>query len=93
MINPSSDFEHAKCVGQDPVYWDPDAHDHKRLGGWKVCWMCEEAKDICMDCPAIQACYRFAIRTGENWMIRAGSEWERGRPLNRRRPRVNRALL
>ena len=85
MTHMIRNLEGAACWGQDPLYWDPDAHEHRRLKGWKVCWMCEEAKDICVGCPVIKTCYQEAVETHENWMIRAGSEWSSGRPRARRR--------
>ena len=47
------DLSGAKCYGQDPAYWDPDLHEHGKMAGWRACWMCDEAKDICLGCPAL----------------------------------------
>ena len=83
-------LEGAACYGQDPAYWDPDLHEHGKMAGWRACWMCDEAKDICIGCPVLLKCYEEAVETHESHMIRAASEWVNGQPRRRSSLRRNR---
>lgn len=74
------DLSGAACVGHDPGMWDPDMHFHVLLGRGNPCWMCDDAVEICLGCPAYWGCYRQAQRTKESFMIRAGYAWTSGRP-------------
>lgn len=81
------DLSGALCVSHDPNLFDPDMHHHVRLGALNSCWLCEEARDVCLGCPVIEACYAQAQRIKESYTIRAGMAWSAGRPrhLNKRR--------
>lgn len=81
------DLSAGLCIGEDPGVWDPDTHHHVMLGARNDCWICDEAADICIQCPVIDACYREAQRTRESFMIRAGMAWSNGRARSLRRRR------
>jgi hypothetical protein len=76
----------ALCAKEDPDLWDPDTHHHVKLGR-SDCWMCEEARDVCLRCPVFRACEAQAVRYKESHCIRAAQAWTGGRPrsLSRRR--------
>lgn len=71
--------------GADPELWDLDTHRHLMLGRGRSCWMCDEAEDVCAQCPVIQQCFRAAVRNRESFMIWAGYAWSKGRPVALRR--------
>lgn len=79
------DLSGAACVGR-PELFDPDMHHHLYLGS-NACWICDEAREVCIGCPVYEACYVQARRTRESFMIRAGYAWTNGKPrdLGRRR--------
>lgn len=81
------DLTGAACAGLDPNVWDPDMHFHRILGRGNRCWMCDEAVETCMECPAYWACYKRAVRTKESFMICAGYAWTNGRPVDVRKRR------
>lgn len=81
------DLEGASCVGHDPGIWDPDTHNHLLLGSSNACWICDEARDICLTCPVIDECFEVARRTRESFTIRAGMAWTAGRPRDLRKRR------
>lgn len=72
-------LERASCSGKAPLF-DVDAHHHDILGWYNSCWMCEEAADLCAECPVMLACYAQAVSIRESWQIRAGHMWSSGRP-------------
>lgn len=79
------DLSSGLCVGEDPNLWDPDTHQHLYLGTGNVCWICDEAREVCNRCPVYWECFREAARIGESWMIRAGYAWTNGRPRDVRK--------
>lgn len=81
------DLSGAACQGQDPGLWDPDTHHHIYIGARNACWICDEARDICVGCPVIQGCFKRAVRTRESFMIMAGFAWTNGRPRDLRKRR------
>lgn len=79
------DLSGGLCVGRDPGLWDPDSHRHIYLGGRDECWICDEARDFCIRCPVVEACFRTARRNRESHMIMAGFLWTNGRPRELRK--------
>lgn len=77
-----ANLEGALCAAPDAQteLWDPELHHHDRLGAGNSCWMCLEARDICLDCPVMELCFKDARDRRESFMIRAGSLWSSGRP-------------
>lgn len=82
------DLSGAACVGQDPGLWDPDTHLHIYLKGTNSCWICDDARDICMECPVISGCFEQARRLRESHTIRAGMAWTNGRPRDLKKRRT-----
>lgn len=80
-------LEGALCAGQDPGLWDPDTHHHVYLRAGSSCWICDDARDVCIQCPVYQKCFDEARRTRESFMIRAGYAWTNGRPRDLKRRR------
>jgi hypothetical protein len=80
------DLEGASCAGQADIF-DPDMHHHLYLGSGNDCWICDEARDICIECPVIEACFAQGRRQRESHMIRAGFAWTNGRPRDLRKRR------
>lgn len=81
------DLTGALCSGRDPGLWDLEAHHHIYIGLNSACWICDEARDVCMECPVIQNCFKRAVRTRESFMIMAGLAWTNGRPRDLRKRR------
>lgn len=79
------DLTGASCAGK-PDLFDPDMHQHVYLGS-NACWLCDEAREVCLDCPVYHACYTQARRVRESHMIRAGYLWTNGRPRDVRKRR------
>lgn len=79
-------LEGAACSGQ-PELFDPDTHRHLYLGAGNDCWICDEARDLCIECPVIEACFRQGQQQRESHMIRAGFAWTNGRPRDLRKRR------
>lgn len=77
-----ANLEGALCAEADAQteLWDPELHHHDRLGRGNSCWMCLEARDICLDCPVMELCHADAVNRRESFMIRAGMLWSVGRP-------------
>jgi len=82
------DLTGASCAGQDPGIWDPDMHHHAYVGNGNPCWQCDDAADICAECPVLEACFAQARRLRESYTIRAGMLWTNGRPRNLRKRRA-----
>lgn len=82
----AEDLSEAACVGRPDIF-DPDTHHHVRVGQGNACWMCDEARDICLECPVIDACFKRARRTRESFMIMAGMAWTNGKPRDLRKRR------
>lgn len=62
-------------------------HHHVHLGAGNACWICDDARDVCVTCPVYDACYRQAQEQRESYMIRAGYLWVNGRPRDLRKRR------
>lgn len=79
-------LEGAACAGM-PDLFDPDMHRHLYMGSGNACWICDDARDVCISCPVVEACFRQGKRIKENHMIRAGFLWTNGRPRDLRKRR------
>lgn len=79
MIYPDI-YKEAQCVGEDPLLWDTDTHHHGRLGRYDSCLMCDEAKDLCAECPAKEDCQERGKMLRTSGLIWGGVVWEKGRP-------------
>lgn len=84
-----SALDGAACadVDVDPLLFDPECHNHLRLGRGNSCWLCEEAEMVCEGCPVLQECFDRAVKWKESYMICAGMLWSGGRPRDVRRRR------
>lgn len=72
-------FSEAACVGEDPLLWDTDVHHHGRLSRSDSCLMCDEAKDLCSACPALEDCGDRGRKLRTSGLIWGGVVWEKGR--------------
>lgn len=70
-------MEDARCREALGDFWFPD----KGQGDVRTTRM---AKAICHDCPVAAACLDYALRTGEEWGIYAGTTPTERRRLRRR---------
>lgn len=72
-------FREALCVKEDPLLWDTDTHHHNRLGFNDSCLMCDDAKDVCWECPAKVECAERGKMLRTSGLIWGGSVWEKGK--------------
>lgn len=85
-VDPGVDWRHsAACLDEDPELFFPTGNTGPAL------LQIEEAKAVCLTCPVIEQCLKWALNNGEDAGVWGGLSEDERRALKRRNARAQRA--
>ena len=79
-------IEGARCIGKDPELFFPVGSSGAALEQTAV------AKQVCLECPAVNACLEWSLRTAQDAGVWGGMGEEERREIRRARRRAAAAL-